>query len=179
MTALLDAVTKAKTAHTIARTTLEARLREQLRNELANTQTQIDLAVRYAYNGGESKADILRALGTKDYHTLNASLERTSAVAEIIGDDPLDSIFERYTDGEYGEGDELIRVTYNNEGPNSYTGTAVFSITKLGGGQYLPAAITPLWNADYTVRNDVVAALDGVTSGYYYDQFKQWLDAKW
>ena len=170
MNARLDAVAKAKTAYVIAKTTLEARLREQLKEELANAQTQIDIAVRYAFDAGESKADILRALGTKDYHTLNASLERTHGVTEVVGDDPLDSIF-------YREGD-LLRVTYTNEGPNNYSGTAEFTVEKIATG-WLLSAVTPLWNADYTVRNDVVVALDGKTDGHYYEQAEEWLNTNW
>lgn len=171
MNARLDAVSKAKAAYVLAKTTLEARLREQLREELVNTQTQIDLAVRYAYNAGESKAEILRALGTKDYHTLNACLERTELVEEVVGDNPFDSIFTKV--------DDTLHVSYRNEGPKSYTGDAVFNVRNLTGGEYLLAAHTPLWNEDYTVRNDVVVALDGVTDGYYYGQAKQWLQQNW
>jgi predicted PP-loop superfamily ATPase len=61
--ARLSAVNKAKQAYVMAKTTLEQRLREQMREELSNLQTQIDIAVRYAYDSGESKADILRAMG--------------------------------------------------------------------------------------------------------------------
>ena len=170
MNAYLDAVSKAKAAYVLAKTTLEARLREQLRDELANTQTQIDIAVRYAYNAGESKAEILRALGTKDYHTLNACLERTSLVEEVVGDDPLDTIFSRI--------DDTLQVVYNSEGPNSYSGIARFHVANNLNG-WLLSAITPLWSDDYTVRNDVVVALDGVTDGYYYEQAKQWLQQNW
>lgn len=177
MNARLDAVSKAKAAYVLAKTTLEARLREQLREELVNTQTQIDLAVRYAYNAGESKADILRALGTKDYHTLNASLERTELVEQIVGDDPLDSVFEK----DWLEPDDhpILVVSFKDYGPNLYNGVAQFNVRNLAGGEYLLAAITPLWSADYTVRNDVVVALDGVTDGYYYEQAKQWLSKNW
>ena len=85
----LDAVAKARQAYVVARTTLEQRLREQMRLELTNLQTQVDIAVRYAFDAGESKAAIMRAMGTKDYNTMNASLERTQGVAEVVGTDPL------------------------------------------------------------------------------------------
>ena len=175
MNANLDAVSKAKSAYVLAKTTLEARLRERLREELANAQTQVDLAVRYAYNAGESKADILRALGTKDYHTLNACLERTELVEQIVGDDPLDSVFSWNVAS--NDVTQILDVTYSNEGPNRYSGYAQFNVRPLANGEFLLAAITQLWNDDYTVRNDVVVALDGVTSGYYYEQAKQWLNA--
>src|SRR6056297_2402903 len=113
MNARLDAVNKARQAYFVAKSTLEHRLREQLREELANLQTQVDVAVRYAYDSGESKANILRSMGTKDYGTLNASLERTSGVSEVRGVDPLDAVYSWSLD-------QLV-VNYVNHGPQEYS----------------------------------------------------------
>lgn len=169
--AKLDAVSKAKQAYVLARTTLEARLREQMRLELANLQTQIDIAVRYAVDAGESKASVMRALGTKDYNTVKASLDRTQSVAEIIGDDPLGNVY--FVDG--NDDAERLHVHYVNHGTLSYTGDAVFRIKRLDNGKLLFLAETPLWNDDYTIRNDVVVALDGKTDGEYYEEVVAWL----
>lgn len=163
--ARLDAVTKAKQAYVVARTTLENRLREQLREELSNMQTQIDIAVRYAYDSGESKASILRALGTKDYHTLNAALERTRGVAEVVGTDPLDSVYS------YEEG--VLSVQYIDHGPAGVTGSATFDVRKASDGSVMLLAKDSLWNEDYTIRNEAVAAVG--TDGYYYEEAVQWL----
>lgn len=170
--ARLDAVSKAKQAYVIARTTLENHLREQMRNELNNLQTQVDIAVRYAVDAGESKASILRALGTKDYGTINSSLERTHAVAEIKGANPLDSVYDiSYDDN----GDEFLYVSYQNHGKQGYSGEARFRIKRLDNGGILFLSTTPLWNDDYTVRNDAVVALDGKTDGEYYDEAIAWM----
>lgn len=169
LSARLDAVQKAKTAYVVARTTLEARLREQMRDELSNLQTQIDIAVRYAVDAGESKAAILRALGTKDYGTINSSLERTQGVAEVIGDDPLADVYQFDMVG-------VLWVNYVNHGPDKLNGKASFDIKHLEDGKILLLAIdAKLWNSDYTVRNDAVAVLDGRTDGYYYDEVVAWL----
>lgn len=164
----LDAITMARSTYAMAKTSLEAKLREHLRQELANLQTQIDIAVRYAYDSGESKASILRAMGTKDYHTLNASLERTQGIAEFVGEDPLDKVYQL-------EGDRLL-VIYNHHGPLGVNGVASFTIKKMDDGSVWFMAIDPLWNTDYSVRNDVVAALDGKQDGYYYEEAMRWLD---
>lgn len=164
--AQLDAVTKAKSAYVMARTTLESRIREQMRQELANLQTQVDIAVRIAYNNGESKAEILRALGTKDYHTLNASLERTEAVEEIVGENPLDKVYE--FDG------ELLTVNYVNHGSASITGVAQFKMQRMVDGALFFHAVTPLWDETYTQKNHVVAALDGKQEGEYYEEAAAW-----
>jgi hypothetical protein len=166
----LDAVSKAKQAYVLARTTLEARLREQMRLELANLQTQIDIAVRYAVDAGESKASVLRALGTKDYNTVKASLDRTQAVAEIVGADPLANVY--LLDG--NDGYEFLHVHYVNHGTQGYTGDAKFRVKRLDNGGILFLAETPLWNDDYTIRNDVVVALDGKTDGEYYEEAVAW-----
>ena len=170
MNARLDAVTKAKQAYVLARTTLEARLREQLASEMANLQTQIDIAVRYAVDAGETKAAILRALGTKDYNTLKASLERTQGVTEVVGVDPLDSVYA--LDG------DVLTVRYVSHGSLNYSGDAVFTVKRFDDGKILLLADTPLWSDDYAVRNDVVAALDGRTDGEYYDEVIEWLRGK-
>jgi hypothetical protein len=159
---------RAKQAYVIARATLEQRLREQMRAEMSNLQTQIDIAVRYAFDSGETKASICRALGTKDYNTINQSLERTSAVTELAGQNPLDSVYS-WSDT------DTVTVTYENHGPSQYSGQASFMVKKLDDGGYLFLAFDPLWSDDYKVRNDVVAVLDGKTDGFYYEEILAWV----
>jgi hypothetical protein len=171
LSARLDAVQKAKTAYVVARTTLEARLREQIREELSNLQTQIDIAVRYAVDAGESKAAILRALGTKDYGTINASLERTQGVAEVVGADPFGETYFVTHTPEY----DRLDVNYVNHGPSKANGSASFQMKTLDDGKLFLIALDPLWNEDYTVRNDAVAFLDGKLDGYYYDEVVEWI----
>lgn len=167
----LDAVAKAKQAYVLAKASLEHRLREQLREEIRNLQTQIDISVRYAYDSGESKADIMTALGTKDYHTINACLERTSNVANDLIADPYAEIFTMI-------GSDTVVVSYDQHGPNGYSGEASFNIKKLDNGGYLFLSLDPLWSEDYTVRNDVVAALDGKTDGFYYEELVEWVSGR-
>lgn len=166
MSILLDAVTKAKTNYVLARTTLEARLREQLREELSNMQAQIDLAVRYAYDAGLSKASIMRALGTKDYHTLNDSLSRTAGVEEIVG----------YGDV-YSLAGTILTVTYTNHGPDKITDTAKFSVKRLADGAILFDPLTPLWDDTMTVKNQAVAKLAN-SDGFYYQEAVEWIQAR-
>jgi hypothetical protein len=164
----LSAVSKARQNYLIAKTTLEQRLKEQMREELSNMQTQIDIAVRYAYDSGESKADILRAMGTKFYGAVNESLERTNGVAEVVGDDPYNQIFTMMDS-------ETVVVSYDKHGPKGYSGEASFTIKKLDDGSYLFLSLDPLWSDDYRVRNDVVAVLDGVKDGFYYEELVEWI----
>lgn len=165
--ARLDAVSKARQAFVLARATLEQRLREQMREELNNLQTQIDIAVRYAYDSGESKASIMRALGVKDFNTMQGSLDRTQSVAEVVGADPLANVYR--VDG------DMLYVSYRGHGSWNYTGDAQFRIKRLDGGGILFLSETPLWSEDYTVRNDAVVALDGRTDNEYYEEAVAWL----
>ena len=170
VSARLDAVSKAKRAYVMAKTTLEARLREQMRSELANLQTQIDIAVRYAVDSGESKADVLRALGTKDYNTLKSSLERTHGVAEIVGADPLADVYKLENN--------ILEVNYVNHGTQRYNGEAIFAVKHLDDGNILLLSASKLWNDDFTVRNDAVMALDGKSDGEYYEEVVAWIRAQ-
>lgn len=165
----LDAVSKARQAFILARTTLEQRLRDQMREELANLQTQIDIAVRYALDSGESKASILRAMGTKDFRTLQASLDRTESVSVIEGSDPLHDVY-KLIDG-------VLYVNWLNHGDDKFNGTATFDIVKTDDGKTLLFARESLWNDDYTVRNDAVALLDGQNDGKYYEEVIAWLSS--
>jgi hypothetical protein len=167
----LDAVAKARHAYVVARTTLEQRLREQMREELGNLQTQVDIAVRYAVDAGESKAAVLRAMGTKDYGTLQASLERTQGVAEIVGDDPFGDVYFVMQTPDY----DRLDVNYVSHGPSKANGSASFQMKTLDDGKLFLIALNPLWNEDYTVRNDAVAFLDGKLDGFYYDEVVAWL----
>ena len=167
----LDAVSKAKQAYVLARTTLEQTLRERMRDELANLQTQVDIAVRYAIDSGHSKASVMRALGTKDYNTVKATLERTGNVAEAVGVDPFLGI---YRTAKFGD-KKFLYVDWKNYGDENHNGEASFEVRVLNNGKLLFIGGESLWNEDYTVRNDAIALLDGKYDGYYYEEVCDWL----
>ena len=170
MSARLDAVSKAKQAYGLAKSTLAIELRRRMQRELANLQTQLDIAIRYAVDSGESKADILRALGTTSYNTIYESLARTSGVAKVVGTDPLDRV--------YRLEDNILHVSYSGHGPNDYSGEADFEIKNIPGGRIMLLSISPLYNEDYSIRNDVVASLDQKTEGFYFEEVSEWLKSK-
>jgi hypothetical protein len=109
-------------------------------------------------------------MGTRDWKTLQACLDRTDAVTQIVGQDPLDKAYTII--------DDTLVATYSNHGPLDITGMGTFAIKKMGDGTTWFMAVDPLWNADYSVRNDVVAALDGKQDGYYYEEAMGWLDGR-
>lgn len=168
--AKLDAVAQAKERYVIAKANLEYRLRDQLKKELNNLQTQMDITVRYAVDEGCSKASVLRALGTKDYRTLYDSLDRTDSIVEPQGSTGLESAYKFNL--QTGE----LNVAYENHGPLRVTGEATFDYRVLDDGTKWFMSRTPLWNEDFTVRNDVVAALDNRQDGDYYDEAVAWVE---
>lgn len=176
MSARLDAVSKSKQAYVLARATLEQRLREQLKDDLSNLGAQVDMAVRFAFEAGESKANILRSLGTKDYNTVRDSLARTQAVTVVEGNDPLDKVYHYFRPE--GSDTKTLAVTYNNHGPAAITGTAYFEVKKMDDESTWFMAKDALWNDGYTVRNEVVAALDGKQDGYYYDEAVKYVSGR-
>jgi hypothetical protein len=138
-----------------------------MKDGMSNLQTQVDISVRYAVDAGESKAAVMRALGTKNFDTIKASLERTQGVAELVGADPLASV--------YTLAGDMLRVSYVDHGPDKFNGNATFFVEHYDDGTMFLAGTDPLWNEDYTVRNDAVAVLDGKTDGYYYEEVRDWL----
>jgi hypothetical protein len=66
-------------------------------------------------------------------------------------------------------------VSYVNHGPSKANGSASFQMKTLDDGKLFLIALNPLWNEDYTVRNDAVAFLDGKLDGFYYDEVVAWL----
>ena len=171
MSARLNAVENAKHAYVVARATLEKRLRESLNEELVNLQTQVDIVVRYAFDSGESKASILRALGTKNWATVLESLKRTEGVAEIAGESEQDKMYSMMDS-------ETVVVSYDSHGPSKYSGEASFTVKQLDDGSYLFLSLDPLWSEDFRTRNDVVAVLDGVKDGFYYEELVEWVSGK-
>lgn len=170
--ATLDAVTRSKGAYALAKSTLEARLRDELREELRKLNSQLDISIRYAYDDGHSKAEILRALGTKDFYTLKNSLERTENVVEIKGVSPLDSVYS------FDAINQLLTVNYAVHGPNEITGGAVFKHKKMEDGSRWLFSETPLYSEDYALRNKVVGVLDQKQDGYYYDEAMEWINGQ-
>jgi hypothetical protein len=73
----LDKVTTAKMEYKKRREDLEALAREKLDEDLFWVRSNLNQAVRNAVNAGESKAAVMRALGTKNFDTIKFLLERT------------------------------------------------------------------------------------------------------
>lgn len=168
----MDAVAKARADLVLARTTLERRLREQLEDELSNLQARVDVAVRYAYEAGHSKGSIVNAMGSKYYGLVNDSLERTQGITEAEGADPLDLVYM------YDPNTGHFSATYRDHGPDQITGEAMFQFKKLDDGTSWFFSKDPLYNSDYTQRNDVVDALDNRQDGYYYEEALGWVSER-
>lgn len=155
---LLAEVTRARTALRTLRSELEA----EVERKIALARDASDLAIRKAYNAGARKADILRASGTRNFGTIQESLDRTEGVSVALDEAAPSQEF---------EWDDLtggLRVTIAGD-------TAIFDVQRRGSDDYIFYTDHPLWNNDYTVKNLVVDQLDGVTFGPLWERANAWV----
>jgi len=166
----LDAVARARSEFVLARSTLEHELRQELEARLAALQMQLDITVRYAYDAGVPKAQILSAMGAKYYGMVNESLKRTEGVEEVKGVDPLDAVYA------YDHEQSILSVQYVKHGPGEISGEARFDFRVFDDGSKMFLSKDPMYSEDYTIRNDVVAVLDQKQDGFYYDEAVEWIE---
>jgi hypothetical protein len=81
---LVGGVRAAQERLKLARGDVEARLRVMLEAELVELTRARDVAVRKAFEGGVSKAELKRALGTKDHATVQRILSGGSATVSSV-----------------------------------------------------------------------------------------------
>lgn len=149
---------------------LEEKLRKQMQKELANASLQVDIAAAAFCRAGGAKIAAGRLMGTKDYNTYKASIERGNAVlgepAHEVHKDAENAPAETNWDADFdwiGDGTEpLLRVTYLGD-------TAEFEVVSVDGSLMFDSK-TELWDDGYTKRNEAASGLDGVFFGNLYDQ---------
>lgn len=138
----------------------ESILRAELANRIATRQKIVDDAVRAAYDHGLSKAAIGRALGTKDYRTVQATLDRT---VPTDADPTLATPATPTTPAQAGtwlrEGntvrlDSMVLPSV----PDGYTGTLTFDVEDETGNLAVPDDVAfedfPLYAQVATVVNN-------------------------
>lgn len=163
MTAL-DKVSNAARAKRELQATLEAELRAEMGRRLEAADFAIIKAVGEALAEGNSKANIGRALGTKDYGTYNAFIVAAKQL------NPTTDVTDT------GLKIELIDYE-NNTILVEYEGhSAEFRASVMDSGT-LFTTHTPLWDAEYTVRNQVVDQLDVRDDTWMYDEVLAWWNA--
>ena len=140
----------------------ESILRAELANRVATRQKIVDDAVRAAYDYGLSKAAIGRALGTKDYRTVQATLDRTASdqTHEWTGTaHASESVLTTEAGTWLREGNavRLDNVVLPST-PDGYTGTLTFDVEDETGNLAVPEGVAfedfPLYAQVATVVNN-------------------------
>ena len=139
----------------------ESILRAELANRIATRQKIVDDAVRAAFDHGLSKAAIGRALGTKDYRTVQTTLDRTVPTDPTLAntDAPATSAPPTQTGTWLREGntvrlDNMVLPSV----PDGYTGTLTFDVEDETGNLSVPDDVAfedfPLYAQVATVVNN-------------------------
>jgi hypothetical protein len=166
MSELLEQVAAAAKAKRDLERTLEARLREEMKRQLAEADTALAVAAGQAFRAGTAKAAIGRALGSKDYNTYNDYITRGFDLTAGVESDTSATGASFSIDDEY-----VVTVSYDGQ-------VADFTTMSDDEGLLYARAITPLWNEDYSVRNEVVNKLDLAYDGELYEEFIAFVNSK-
>lgn len=139
----------------------ESILRAELANRIATRQKIVDDAVRAAYDYGLSKAAIGRALGTKDYRTVQATLDRTVPTDPAHHDTPAQDTPTTPTQaGTWHREGNAVRLdnVILPSVPDGYTGTLTFDVEDETGNLAVPDEVAfedfPLYAQVATVVNN-------------------------
>lgn len=135
----------------------ESILRAELANRIATRQKIVDDAVRAAYDHGLSKAAIGRALGTKDYRTVQVTLDRT--VPALATDTPTTPTTPTQAGTWLREGNTVrLDNMVLPSAPDGFTGTLTFDVEDETGNLAVPDDVAfedfPLYAQVATVVNN-------------------------
>lgn len=151
--ATLQDLAERRLAFKAYREQVEEEARKFRADRLATEQSSIDHLVARAAAEGATLGQIKRAYGTKDHRTVanivQAKRAEIEALREAKADEQLRSDWFAIEDNgvtvKVGEHEALFTYTYVDD--------EVMFVTE-----------EPLWNGDFTVRNEAVALLDGKTA---------------
>ena len=137
------------------RSQVDEDLRRLRIERLAAEQQAIDHLVFKAAAEGASLGAIKRAYGTKDHRTISDLVRDHSAEIEALKKAAVDAV---------SNPPEWLSV-FDPTGFNVTLGEhmASFAASTMEDGLFLYTTANPLWNEDFTIKNEAVALLDGKT----------------
>lgn len=167
----LQAVTFARENLRQMKQNLEEELRRELQEKLAHAQVLVDNAVRAAFDSGIRKAEILRAMGTRDFRTMQDCLDRTESIAGVASSSSLDSTYS------YDPEAKILSVNYVNHGPNDITNKARFEVKRNEDDNqiFFDSLDSKYYGDNYASINHAVVWLDRKLEGFYYEEALEWL----
>lgn len=135
------------------RETIEEELRQLRLQKLAAEQASIDHLVAKAMAEGATLGQVKRAYGTKDHRTIANIVASRAAEIEAIRQSRITA--KAKTDDWFQLDEAEAYVTIGEH-------RAYFTWSEVD-GEYMFTTDAPLWNDDYTIKNEAVALLDGKT----------------
>lgn len=148
----LEALAERRLAFKSYRESVEEELRKLRIEKLAAEQASIEHLVVKAMAEGATLGQVKRAYGTKDHRTIATIVTARAAEIEALQNAKRE---EKVKTGWFKVVDDLILVERED-------GAARFTWTEVD-DKIMFTTEEPLWNEDYTVRNEAVALLDGKT----------------
>lgn len=132
------------------RDAVDEELRRLRATKLAAEQANIEAIVVKAAAEGATTGQLKRAYGTKDHRTITDILQRRGAEIEAL----------TKAKAEKAAGTDWFTITDDGIVVIIEGSTALFTYTYVDNEVMLTTS-TPLWNEDFTERNEAVALLDG------------------
>ena len=153
----LDDLAARREAFRHFRTRVEEDLRRERAERLANEVAVINQLVYQAAAEGATIGEIMRSYGTKDRRTIADLVRNHSAEIEALK--------KAHARKESESGAPEWLTIYDPTGFFVDLGEhhASYAATTMGDGTLLFTTGNPLWNEDFTIKNEAVALLDGKT----------------
>lgn len=149
----LDELTQQRAAFRARRARIDEEVRKLRAERLAAEQAMIEMIIVKAMVEGATLGQIKRAYGTKDHRTISDIVTSREAEIQAMRDAREAEI--KATEDWFKIRDNGILVTIGEH-------EALFTYTYVG-DVLMFMTTTPLWNDDFTTKNEAVALLDGKT----------------
>ena len=148
----LQELSERRVAYRAYREQVEEELRQLRIEKLAAEQANIEHLVAKAAAAGGTTGQIKRAYGTKDHRTVADILARRASEIKAL------------RNAEVEKQNDTSWFTFTDDGISVRIGDseALFTYVYVD-DQMMLTTETPMWNDDFTQRNEAVALLDGKT----------------
>lgn len=153
--ATLEQLSERRLSFKAYRETVEEELRQLRLQKLAAEQASIEHLVVKAVAEGATLGQVKRAYGTKDHRTIATIVTARAAEIEAIRQSKLTAKAKTEDWFQLGGVPGLALVTIGDH-------QAYYSWSEVD-GELMFTTESPLWNDDFTIKNEAVALLDGKT----------------
>lgn len=150
----LQQLAERRTSFKAYRETVEEELRQLRLQKLAAEQASIEHLVVKAMAEGATLGQVKRAYGTKDHRTIATIVTARASEIEALRNSWLTE--KAKTQDWFKIEDDTVLVVLEGHGAARFTWSEV-------DGELMFTTNEPLWNEDFTIKNEAVGLLDGKT----------------